>query len=75
MDEQGDTIPEKAISYAKAASALGVWSKLTIPAAVWVIRNEVKLFFNVTATNWLGGVGWQTFDVSAEYQTYKDSWL
>lgn len=67
-DEQGlgDVIPEKAISHAEAASALGGWSKLTIPAAGRVIRNEVKWFFNVTATNWLGGIGWQTFDVSAD---------
>lgn len=45
------------------ASASGGSSELTIPALGRLSEREVTWFFNVTATNWLGGVGWNEFEV------------
>lgn len=36
---------------------------LVLPSSVRFSEGEVTWFFNVTATNWLGSVGWNTFQV------------
>lgn len=46
------------------ASASGGSSELTIPSSGRLSEMSVTWFFNVTATNWLGGVGWNAFEVS-----------
>lgn len=55
--------PSTELDDVTAASASGGSSKLNISAAGRLSEMEVTWFFNVTATNWLGGVGWNAFEV------------
>lgn len=62
VGQTSDT-PVAELDYVDNASASGGLSKLIIPAENRTSEREVTWFFNVTATNWLGGVGWKTFEV------------
>ncbi|CAM9866176.1 unnamed protein product, partial [Pylaiella littoralis] len=61
--EQASDAPSTELEYVAAASASGKSSNLTIPAADRGSVNETTWFFNVTAMNWLGGVGWKSIEV------------
>jgi len=63
--EQESDVPSAELEFAAAASASGGVSKLTIPAADRASKKKVSWFFNVTAINWLGGVGWKSIEVGA----------
>lgn len=64
--EQASDAPSTEFDYVNAASASGGSSKLTILAADRASENELTWFFNVTATNWLGGVGWKSIQVGSD---------
>lgn len=61
--EQTSDSPSTELDYVAAASASGRSSKLTIPGAGRASEKELTWFFNITATNWLGGVGWKSIEV------------
>lgn len=61
--EQASDTPVAELDYVDDASASGGLSELIIPAENRTSEQEVTWFLNVTATNWLGGVGWDTFEV------------
>lgn len=64
--EQASDAPSTELEYVAAASASGKSSNLTIPAADRGSVNETTWFFNVTAINWLGGVGWKSIEVGSD---------
>lgn len=55
--------PVTELEYVNQASGLDGSSSLILPAENRSSQEELTWFFNVTATNWLGGVGWNTFEV------------
>lgn len=61
--QQESDVPSAESDLAAAASVSGGLSKLTIPGADRASEKEVSWFFNVTAINWLGGVGWTSIEV------------
>ncbi|CAB1097917.1 unnamed protein product [Ectocarpus sp. CCAP 1310/34] len=61
--EQESDAPSAEFDYAEEASAAGGSSKLTIPGAGRKSENELTWYFNITATNWLGGIGWTSVEV------------
>ncbi|CBJ25633.1 conserved unknown protein [Ectocarpus siliculosus] len=61
--EQESDAPSAEFDYAEEASAAGGSSKLTIPGAGRESENELTWYFNITATNWLGGTGWTSIEV------------
>ncbi len=63
--QQESDVPSAELDLAAAASASGGSSKLTIPGADRASEKEVSWFFNVTAINWLGGIGWKSIEVDA----------
>lgn len=63
--EQASDAPFTELTDVAAASASGGSSKLTVPTAGRASQNELTWFFNVTATNWLGGVGWKSIEVGS----------
>lgn len=64
--EQSSDAPEAELDSVEKASAAGGWSNLTISSSSRSSEEEVTWFFNITARNWLGGVGWDTFEVRLE---------
>lgn len=72
--EQASDAPFTELTYVAAASASGGSSKLTVPAAGRASQNELTWFFNVTATNWLGGVGWKSIEVGSDCNVCLRSW-
>ncbi|CAM9463784.1 unnamed protein product, partial [Ectocarpus sp. 12 AP-2014] len=61
--EQESDAPSAEFDYAEEASAAGGLSKLAIPGAGRESENELTWYFNITATNWLGGIGWTSIEV------------
>lgn len=64
VEQQSDT-PSAELDFVAAASAGGGSSKLTIPGANRASEKKVAWYFNITATNWLGGVGWKPIEVGS----------
>lgn len=65
--EQESDAPSAEFDYAEEASAAGGSSKLTIPGAGRESENELTWYFNITATNWLGGIGWTSIEVGGTW--------
>lgn len=65
--EQDSDAPSNSteFQYVTEASASGGSSKLTIPGDGRTSEKKLAWFFNVTATNWLGGVGWTSIQVGS----------
>lgn len=55
--------PSVEFEYAAAASESGGSSTLTIPGIDRESENALTWYFNITAINWLGGIGWQSVEV------------
>ncbi|CAM9347803.1 unnamed protein product, partial [Scytosiphon promiscuus] len=67
--EKESDAPSAELEHVTAASALGGSSKLTIPGADRASENALTWLFNITAINWLGGVGWKSFEVRVSSAT------
>ena len=63
MVQHSSDEPDAEWDIVNEASASGGSSELIIPATGRLSEMEVTWFFNVTAINWLGGVGWNEFEV------------
>lgn len=63
MVQHSSDEPDAELDIVNEASASGGSSELIIPATGRLSEMEVTWFFNVTAINWLGGVGWNEFEV------------
>lgn len=61
--QQASDAPSTELQDVAEASVSGGSSKLIIPGEGRASELEVTWFFNVTATNWLGGVGWTSIQV------------
>ena len=64
--QQSSDAPSAELQDVAEASAFGGSSKLIIPAEGRASELELTWFFNVTATNWLGGVGWTSIEVCSD---------
>lgn len=62
VEEESDA-PLAELEDVTAASTSGGSSKLTIPGEGRESQNALTWFFNVTAINWLGGIGWTSVEV------------
>lgn len=63
--EQDSDAPSTELQHVAEASVNGGSSQLVVPAADRASVYELTWFFNVTATNWLGGVGWTSIQVGS----------
>lgn len=61
--EEPTDAPSAEYQYVAEASASGGSGQLTIPGAGRASEKKVTWLFNVTATNWLGGIGWASIQV------------
>lgn len=56
--------PSEEFELISAASGEGASGELVLPSFTRSSLDRVTWHFNVTATNWLGGTGWDTFEVN-----------
>lgn len=73
--QQDSDTPSTELQYVADASVSGGSSKLFIPGEGRASQLELTWFFNVTATNWLGGVGWTSIQVSSDMEASRASFL
>lgn len=59
----GSDAPEMELSYMDESFGQDRSSSITLPADIRSSQEEATWYFNVTAINWLGGIGWNTFEV------------
>lgn len=71
--QQDSDAPSAELQRVAEASASGGSSKLVIPGEGRASELEVTWFFNVTATNWLGGVGWTSIQVGNGIEVLRAS--
>lgn len=72
--QQASDAPSTELEYVANASASGGSSKLTIPGAGQrASEMELTWFFNVTATNWLGGSSSTSIQVGANIDVLHPS--
>lgn len=73
--EQESDAPSAELDYVEEASAAGGSSKLTIPGAGRESEKELTWYFSITATNWLGGVGWTSIQVGGPAKDLVSRWM
>lgn len=69
--QQASDAPSSEFQSVAEASVSGGSSKLTIPGPGRASELEVTWFFNITATNWLGGVGWTLIQVGSDSEVLR----
>lgn len=55
--------PSVELDLLMVASGEGALGSLVLPATIRSATSRMTWKFNVTATNWLGNIGWNTFEV------------